>query len=136
MFERLLIVILLAIFGLVAYQLTTRRHLRKVGEQLNQDPILEGLNRELPTIVYFTTPNCIPCKTQQQPALKKLGEMMPVQVVQIDATENPEAAERWGVMTAPTTFILDHQWQPKAVNYGVADESKLYQQVNAAIKVA
>lgn len=135
MLERFFIVILLVIFGIVAYQLTTRRNLRKVAA-LSQDPILSGLSHELPTIVYFTTPNCIPCKTQQQPALRKLGEMLPVQVVQIDATEDPEAAERWGVMTAPTTFILDKEWQAKAVNYGVADESKLYQQVNAAIKVA
>lgn len=136
MLERLFIVILLAIFGIVAYQLSTRRHLRKIAEQLNTDPILLGLSREVPTIVYFTTPNCIPCKTQQQPALQKLGEMLRVQIVQIDATENPDAAERWGVMTAPTTFILDNQWQPKTVNYGVADETKLYQQLQSAIKVA
>jgi thiol-disulfide isomerase/thioredoxin len=135
MFERLLIVILLAVFGLAAYQVTQRRHLRKVSD-LRHDPILAGLSHEIPTIVYFTTPNCIPCKTQQQPALKRLGEIMPVQVVQIDASENPEAAERWGVMTAPTTFILDTHWQPKAINYGLADETKLYQQVNAAMQVA
>jgi thiol-disulfide isomerase/thioredoxin len=133
MIERLAIVILLAIFGFAAYHLTARRHLRKVSAYLNTDPILQGLSRELPTIVYFTTPSCLPCKTQQQPALKRLGEIMALQVVQIDASKDPEAAARWGVMTAPTTFVLDKQWQPKAVNYGIADETKLYQQVNAAI---
>jgi len=136
MLERFILVILLSLVGIVVYQLSRRGHLRKVSAGLSNDPILQGLSPELPTIVYFTTANCIPCKTRQQPALKRLGEMMTVQIVQIDATENPEAAERWGVMTAPTTFILDNQGQAKAVNYGLADEIKLFQQVNAAMQIA
>lgn len=136
MIERLIIVALLAIIAVVAYQLFTRRQLARIAVQINTDPILLGLNPNLPTIVYFTTPNCIPCKTQQQPAIHKVRETQEIQVVQIDATENPDAASRWGVMSAPTTFVLDSNFKPKAVNHGVANEAKLLKQVNEAIQIA
>ena len=87
-----------------------------------------------PTIVYFTTPFCMPCKTQQQPALTQLrSELDHVQVVQIDATEQPDVADRWGVFSAPTTFILDTLGQPREVNHGVADVHKLRRQIEAVV---
>ncbi|MEO1291136.1 MAG: thioredoxin family protein [Chloroflexota bacterium] len=136
MLERLIIVAILAIVGVVFYQLYVRRQLANIATQSNSDPILTGLRADVPTIVYFTTPNCIPCKTQQQPAIKKVRETQEVQVIQIDATENPDAADRWGVMSAPTTFVLDRHLQPKSVNHGVADETKLLKQVNDAMQIA
>src|ERR1700752_923070 len=61
-----------------------------------------------PVIVYFTTPDCVPCRTVQRPALdqirKLLGEKL--QVIEIDASERPDLAQRWGVMSVPTTFLL------------------------------
>lgn len=136
MIERLIIGSLLVLLGIIAYQLYARWQLARITENSHTDPILDGLNPSLPTIVYFTTPNCIPCKTQQQPAIRKVRDTQEIQVVQIDATENPEAADRWGVMSAPTTFILDSNFQPKAVNHGVANETKLLKQVNSAIHIA
>lgn len=136
MIERLIIVAALAILGVVLYQLYTRRQLSRIAVQANFDPILSGLSSDVPTIVYFTTPNCVPCKTQQMPAIKKVRDSQEVQVIQIDATENPDAADRWGVMSAPTTFVLDNNFQPKSVNHGVADETKLLKQVNEAIQIA
>lgn len=136
MIERLVIVTILVILGILVYRLYTRRQMALIGSQTQIDPILRGLNTNLPTIVYFTTPNCIPCKTQQQPAIKKVRETQEIQVVEIDATENPDAADRWGVLSAPTTFVLDNSLKPKAVNHGVADERKLLKQVNEAIQIA
>lgn len=136
MIERLIIVAILVILAVVIYQLYTRWQLARITAESINDPILAGLRADVPTIVYFTTPNCIPCKTQQQPAIRKVRDTQEVQVVQIDASENPDAANRWGVMSAPTTFILDGKFQPKAVNHGVADETKLLKQVNSAIQIA
>lgn len=136
MIERLVIVAVLAILGVVVYQLYTRRQLAQISAKSSADPILNGLKPEVPTIVYFTTPNCIPCKTQQQPAIKKVRDTQEVQVVQIDATQDPDAASRWGVMSAPTTFVLDSSFKPKSVNHGVADETKLLKQVNEAMQIA
>ena len=134
MIERLLIVVLLSVVGVVIYRLWTQRQLQQVAAQRHTDPILQSLLPGVPAIIYFTTPMCLPCKTQQQPVLQRLqsefGEML--QVVQIDATQDPDAADRWGVMSAPTTFVLNPDGYPKAVNHGVADETKLKQQLTAA----
>jgi thioredoxin 1 len=135
MIERIVIVAVLAIFIVLVYQIYTRRQLALVAANRSIDPLLKGLNPNVPAIIYFTTPNCIPCKTQQQPALDKLktdlGEN--IQIVQVDATEQPEAADRWGVLSAPTTFVLNSHGQRNAVNHGVADVNKLKSQLMKAV---
>lgn len=84
-----------------------------------------------PTIIYFTTPDCIPCKTVQRPALQKalsqMGEAF--QLVEVNAYEKPELARQWGVLSIPTTFILDSTGKPRHVNYGVAPAEKLVRQL-------
>ncbi|HXQ32652.1 MAG TPA: thioredoxin family protein [Anaerolineales bacterium] len=84
-----------------------------------------------PVIVYFTTPDCVPCRTVQRPALdqirKLLGEKL--QVIEIDASERPDLAQRWGVMSVPTTFLLDARGEARYVNNGVARVEKLMEQV-------
>jgi thioredoxin 1 len=97
------------------------------------DPVLRCLKPNVPAIVYFTTPTCVPCRTQQQPALARLQTELGdhVQIVSIDAAENPDIADRWGVFSAPTTFVLDSQGKPRQVNHGVADADKLRRQIQA-----
>jgi thioredoxin 1 len=139
--ERLLIVFILMAAGVALYCLYRQRHLQRIHRlataapaQTAADPILRQLRPDVPTIVYFTTPGCIPCKTQQQPALARLNHLLEgrLQIIQIDASQEPETAGRWGVMTAPTTFILGKDGTPVAVNYGVADEHKLGAQLRQA----
>ena len=95
------------------------------------DPLLCGLRPGVPAVVYFTSPECAPCRFQQTPALERLradlGEG--IQVIEINALEETAAATRWGVLSVPTTFVLDSQGQPRAVNYGVAGADKLRAQV-------
>lgn len=133
MVERIAVTLILVVAGLTVYQLLTRRQLRLATVNAAADPILRELRSGVPAIVYFTTPTCIPCRTQQQPALKRLQDELgdQIQIIRIDAMENPEAANRWGVFSAPTTFILDSQGQPREVNYGVADAKKLKRQIQA-----
>lgn len=134
MVERILIVLVATVLLVAAYRLYTRRQMRRVADSANSDPILQSLRPGVPAVVYFTTPTCIPCRTQQQPTLARLqaelGEHA-VQVIKIDAFEDPDAASRWGVFSAPTTFILDAQRQPRAVNHGVADIETLKRQLVA-----
>ena len=86
-----------------------------------------------PTIVYFTTPTCAPCKTIQRPAIQHLQEQMGerLQIVEIDAAARPELADQWGVLSVPTTFIIDAKGSPRHVNHGVATVEKLWQQIRS-----
>ncbi len=131
MLERLLITAVLIVVGVAGWKLfnlwSVRRLQRTAGAAI--DPILSTLQHGIPTIVYFTTPDCQPCRTLQKPALTALQEDEPLQIVQIDATEQPEVADRWGVFSAPTTFILDRAFQPQQVNRGVASKATLKRQI-------
>ena len=85
----------------------------------------------VPAILYFTTPDCVPCRTTQGPAVEELraqyGDRL--QVIKIDASEQSGLADQWGVLSVPTTFIIDAQGQPRHVNNGVATAPKLRQQL-------
>jgi thiol-disulfide isomerase/thioredoxin len=85
-----------------------------------------------PAILYFTTPGCVPCKTVQKPAIRQikeiLGEML--QVIEIDASQQPDLAQRWGVLSVPTTFVIDSRGQARHVNHGVARAEKLLKQLH------
>jgi len=129
MIERLALALILTIIGLALYRLWVARQKRTAPA----DPLLTGLQPGVPAVVYFTTPHCLPCKTVQAPALAKLEGDLGVQVVRIDATEQPEDAARWGVLTAPTTFIIDGRGKTSAVNNGVADFHTLKRQIQAAM---
>jgi len=92
---------------------------------------LEESRPGLPVLLYFTTPTCVPCKTVQRPAIQQLKDSLgeSLQVVEIDAASRPEVADQWGVMSVPTTYIIDSKGQPRYVNHGVAQYDKLSRQL-------
>lgn len=132
MIERVLLAVVFLAIGFITCRAFSYVHKRRAATTAVVDPLLTGLQSGIPTIVYFTTPTCIPCRTQQQPTLSRLQEEMEVQIVKIDATEDSHAADRWGVFSAPTTFVLDSQKRVHNVNYGVADLPTLKRQLEAA----
>jgi thioredoxin-like negative regulator of GroEL len=116
------------LLGLFAYWLIHQRLLERARNNVST------LFRQLPNkpvIVYFTTPDCAPCKTIQRPALNQLSNLMgdKLEVVEIDATERPDLAQQWGVMSVPTTFLLDARGEARYVNNGVARVEKLMEQL-------
>ncbi len=131
MIERAIVAIVLLVVGTLIYRLMIARQMRRTTAIAAADPLLNGRRLGVPAIVYFTTPTCVPCRTQQTPALSRLQEALGerVQVIRVDATEDPAAADRWGVLTAPTTFVLDGSGRTLAVNHGVADFDKLIGQL-------
>ena len=112
------------ILGLTMYWFVNQRLLTRAGNNINH--LLNPLPNKS-VIVYFTTPDCAPCKTIQRPALDKLTSMFgdELHVVEIDATERPDLAKTWGVMSVPTTFLLDARGEARYVNNGVARAEKL-----------
>ena len=82
-------------------------------------------------MIYFTTPDCAPCKTIQRPAINRISSLLgeELEVVEIDATERPDLAKVWGVMSVPTTFVLDARGEARYVNNGVARAEKLLEQI-------
>ena len=92
---------------------------------------LENLRSGIPAILYFTTPDCGPCRTVQRPALAeiqtRLGEGL--QIIEVDCTRQPDLADYWGVLSVPTTFIIDRTGRPRRVNHGVINAEKLLEQL-------
>lgn len=126
--SRLLLAIAIIGAGLAIFWLTNRLILQRAFYKAGK---LQNVQPGRPTLLYFTTPACAPCKTIQRPAIQQLitqfGEQL--QVVEIDASINPEIASQWGVLSVPTTFILDSQGRPRHVNHGVAPTEKLLKQL-------
>ena len=127
---RFILAIGIIALGAAAYWLVNHRLL--VRAKNNVLTLFKKLP-DKPVIVYFTTPDCIPCKTVQRPALDKvmtlLGEKL--QIIEIDASERPDLAQSWGVMSVPTTFLLDIRGEARYVNNGVARAEKLMEQIQA-----
>ena len=116
--------------GIGAYCLVNRVILARVrGRRLGLESILPGV----PAILYFTTPGCAPCKTIQRPALYQLKERLGdgLQVIEVDASARPDLADYWGVLSLPTTFVIDSKGRPRCVNHGVARAEKLLRQIGA-----
>ena len=127
---RFLLAIVIIGFGIFAYWCINQRSLLKAQ---NNALSLFGKFPNKPVIVYFTTPDCAPCKTIQRPALHKLSSLMgdKLEVIEIDATQRPDLARQWGVMSVPTTFLLDARGEARYINNGVARVEKLMEQLQS-----
>jgi thiol-disulfide isomerase/thioredoxin len=116
--------------GVFAYWLINQRLLVRASNNV----FTLFKNKKLPNkpvLVYFTTPDCTPCKTVQRPAIDRVSNLLgeKLQVIEIDATERPDLAKVWGVLSVPTTFLLDARGEARYVNNGVARAEKLLEQI-------
>ena len=125
---RFILAIGIIVLGAAAYWFVNQRLLARAKNNLFT--LFKKLPNK-PVIVYFTTPDCVPCKTVQRPALDQIRSLLgeQLQVIEIDASERPDLAQRWGVMSVPTTFLLDARGEARYVNNGVARVEKLMEQV-------
>ena len=96
----------------------------------NKVPGLRRTSPDSPILLYFTTPTCAPCKTIQRPAIQQIKEYLgeKIQIIEIDALAQPDVANTWGVMSVPTTFLIDVKGQPRHVNHGITNADKLLKQ--------
>ena len=125
---RILWALAIAGLGIAAYGLINRLVLTRAADKSRR---LEGFSPGVPAILYFTTPTCMPCKIVQRPAIQKVQQTMgdQIQIIEVDASKRIDLAAEWGVMSVPTTFILDENGHPRQINHGVARAEKLLKQL-------
>jgi thioredoxin-like negative regulator of GroEL len=82
-----------------------------------------------PYILYFTGDSCTICRTHQEPALARLGD---VRIDKVDAVADRVLADRFHVYTLPTTVVMAADGRALHVNYGYAPAPKLEQQLAEA----
>lgn len=141
MLLRIGIVVAVAALGLTAYRLGTRAQVSRVARKARDvngasNGLVSTLRPGVPGIIYFWSPDCAPCFTVQKPALNALKAELGdggLQVVEVNVYEHPKLADEWGVLSLPTTFLVDTKGQPRGVNHGVTREDKLRRQLEAII---
>jgi thiol-disulfide isomerase/thioredoxin len=129
-FVRLGFALIIICVGYAAYTTTNRVLLRRRSQRAFG---LDAVRPGLPVLLYFTTPDCVPCRTVQRPAIERVRETTGrgLQIVEVDATQRPDLASQWGVLTVPTTFLIDARGEARYVNHGVTRFEKLMQQIRA-----
>ena len=126
--ERLGVTLGLTSLGYLAYRgyawWVTRR---RVHAGLGLDEYHPGR----PAILYFTDPGCAPCLAVQDPALQELAARVGdrLQIIKVQALERTDLTDAWGVLSLPTTFIIDSHGQPRGVIHGVARATRLLDQL-------
>jgi thioredoxin 1 len=86
------------------------------------------------TLVAFSTPSCAACHTAQAPALAQVEQEVGagrLRVVHVDAAHKPDVANAFGIMTVPSTVVLDPSGRVTAVNHGFASSRQLVRQLAA-----
>lgn len=133
MIARLVILLIAGLVVVLAYRGLRRYQIRRAARIALDDPLLATMRPGVPAILYFTSPMCAPCRTQQRPALQQLQAELgnTVQVIEVNALENAAEASRWGVLSVPTTFILDGHGRLREINNGVARKEKLRHQLQS-----
>lgn len=128
---RAVLAILIIAGGVLAYWLLNRFLILRAR---SKQPNLPVYPTGKPAILYFTTPDCAACKTVQRPALQRIKERLGdrLEVIEINAQECPELASQWGVLSVPSTFVLDSSGTLRHVNHGAARAEKLLEQLASA----
>jgi thiol-disulfide isomerase/thioredoxin len=125
---RFLLALALMAGGVALYWSINRLLIRRVQQRHLEIPNYQPGVR---SIVYFTTPECMPCKTVQRPALQRLKQHLGDQlnIIEVNAKERPDLAGQWGVLSVPTTFVIDASGELRHINHGVTRVEKLLEQV-------
>jgi thioredoxin 1 len=124
-FAALLAVVLLVVVVWGTWQLYKVRHRVRLQGSNAGASIQEGENS--PVLLVFTAPGCSICKRKQHPAMEEVAQELgeALSVSEIDVTSQPELAAQYGVMTVPSSVVIDTNGNVQAINHGFASAEKL-----------
>jgi thioredoxin-like negative regulator of GroEL len=121
------VVVVMAVVLVVGRALVRRRTADRLGRELPAG--IEVGQPGAPTVLYFYGPACAACASQKE-ALETLPSGR-VNVVPVDAAREHELASWAGVMTIPSTAIVDPARRLRAVNHGFRPAAELSEQLAA-----
>jgi len=92
---------------------------------------LTGYQHGKAGIILFSSPTCAPCKTVQKPMIERILSKMgnSLQFLEIDASLQPDLANEWGVVSVPTTYLVEPSGKSRFVHIGLVNEKKLTEQL-------
>jgi len=93
--------------------------------------IPEGFVRGKPGFLIFGSPRCAPFMQAQKPAANKVARELDgaIQLLEVNVTEEPALAERYGIVSLPTVFVLDAKGRPRKVNHGLVSADEMRRQI-------
>jgi thioredoxin-like negative regulator of GroEL len=125
--ERLLIILFLLVISTGVLTAVKQTHMRRVNRRTAVVPTNQ------PALLYFRSDTCAVCPTQaryvEQVMANGAGGNGRVILHTINVDDQPDQAQRYGVMTLPTTMLLDATGQVRQINYGLTPAPKLAQQL-------
>lgn len=128
MVERLAIILFVLIVAAIAMGLVRRRGIQRAQNAIQRLGITPGIL----TVVYFWSPRCHLCRNAQKPILERIveeyGEKY-LRLISYNADESSDIAKAWGVMSIPTTFVIDQSGEVLFVNIGLATDGVLHRQL-------
>ena len=87
-----------------------------------------------PTLLELRSETCAACPTQGRDVEEVVQEWNGrVAIHKIDTDNDPETAQRYGVMTLPTTILIDHNGSVQDINYGLTNAHQLNKQVERVL---
>jgi len=128
MYERLAIILFVLIVAAIGMGLVRRRGIQRAQNAIQR----LGITPDIPTIVYFWSPRCHLCRNAQKPILERIAEEYGekyLRLIAYNVDESSDIAKAWGVMTIPTTFIVDQGGEVLFVNSGLATDGVLRRQL-------
>ncbi len=136
MIERLLIVVAIAGAILLIWGGIRLWQARRL-QSLPATPLLAGIvPLGKPAVVAFAMPGCRECRSRQAPALAQLASLLGDQITveTVLALEYPQLVDRLGILTVPTTVVLDAHGIVCQVNQGFTDAATLMRQVQLILQ--
>jgi thioredoxin-like negative regulator of GroEL len=129
--ERLALLAGLVLAAVIAVYLVRRwvaaRAVARAGLALPDD--LQLQHPGAPTVVYFYGAGCPTCPTQRAALETLTAERAPLNIVPVDAAADPRLAEWAGVLTVPSTALVDPGGHLQHVNHGFRSAAELADQL-------